>query len=53
MRSRKARGEGSTKGDRFRSVDFGPRMAALLEGLYADRPARRGDPVFVGPRGRD
>ena len=37
LRSRKRRGEGSTKGDRFRSVDVGPRVAALLEALRAAR----------------
>ena len=61
LRSRKrdlAGGEvgGSTKGDRFRSVEFGPR----LRGILMDLRARRGElssgdphrlPVFVGRQG--
>jgi integrase len=55
LRSRKRGGDGSTKGDRFRSVDFGPRIADLLADVRAARsahgPVRRADQVFVGPRG--
>ncbi|HEY2601871.1 MAG TPA: tyrosine-type recombinase/integrase, partial [Thermoleophilaceae bacterium] len=47
---------GSTKGDRYRSVEFGPRIAGILRDLRA-RQAEYGlaDParshVFTGPRG--
>jgi integrase len=52
LRSRKAEGRGSTKGDRFRSVDFGARLAAVLGRLRADRPpADDRTLVFRGPRG--
>src|SRR3954465_14010364 len=43
LRSRKAEGRGSTKGDRFRSVDFGPRLEHVLRAL----PRAGGAP---GPR---
>jgi integrase len=48
MRSRKASGVGSTKSDRSRAVDFGPRLAAVLREL---RPIDCGphDPIFAGP----
>lgn len=35
LRSAKRGGEGSTKGDRARSVDFGPRLEAVLRDLWA------------------
>jgi integrase len=35
IRARKTSGYGSTKGDRFRSVNFGPRIAAVLRDLRA------------------
>jgi integrase len=50
VRSRKARGHGSTKGDRFRSVDFGPRLEAVLRGLRAS--AAPIDARMLGFRGR-
>jgi integrase len=37
LRSAKPGGEGSTKGDRFRSVDFGPRIEAILRELWEAR----------------
>jgi integrase len=37
LRSGKGRGTGSTKGDRFRSVDFGPRIDSILRDLQARR----------------
>ena len=41
VRSRKAEGRGSTKGDRFRSVDFGARLEAVLRALRgAGEPGR-------------
>jgi integrase len=54
LRSAKRDGDGSTKGDRFRSVDFGPRLATVLAELQASRDehAARGGgaaPVFSGP----
>jgi integrase len=52
MRSRKAHGHGSTKGDRFRVVDFGPRLEAVLRELRAGRaPLDARALVFRGPRG--
>jgi integrase len=54
VRSRKRNGNGSTKGDSSRSVDFGPRLAAVLRRLHESRLASgRGTsvPIFVGPRG--
>jgi integrase len=54
MRSGKRDGMGSTKGDRFRSVDFGPRLRGVLldvkarqEELGLDRGGT--GPVFLGP----
>src|SRR4051812_22578768 len=52
LRSRKAEGHGSTKGDRFRAVDFGSRLEQVLSAL----PRAGGAPVartlvFRGPRG--
>jgi integrase len=43
LRSGKRDGDGSTKGDRFRSVDFGPGLATVLAELQASaaRGARR------------
>jgi len=35
LRSGKPTGDGSTKGDRYRSVDFGPRLARMLRDLKA------------------
>jgi integrase len=52
LRSRKAEGHGSTKGDRFRSVGFGGRLDAVLRALRdAGLPVGRGTLVFRGPRG--
>lgn len=61
--SRKLRHEGgetsgSTKGDRFRSVDFGPRLERILRDLRARATEHRsGDPsvgcVFVGAGGAE
>ena len=55
-RSGKRDGAGSTKGDRWRGVDFGPRIEGVLRDLRARRAERhqimRDDHVFVGPRGR-
>jgi integrase len=52
LRSRKAQGHGSTKGDRFRSVDFGPRLEAVLGELrVAGAPLHARTLVFRGPRG--
>ena len=56
VRSRKREGSGSTKGDRSRSVDFGPRIARVLKDLRARRGEHRlisaeCDLVFLGPRG--
>jgi len=53
LRSAKRTGVGSTKGDRYRSVDFGPRIATVLRDLKA-RQEEHGDvgqerPVFPGP----
>jgi integrase len=48
MRSIKAAGTGSTKGDRARPVDFGPRLHAVLTELG---PAAGRTAVFRGPRG--
>ena len=47
---------GSTKGDRFRSVEFGPRLRGILMDLRARQGERSAadphlQPVFVGPRG--
>jgi integrase len=55
-RSRKARGTGSTKGDRFRRANLSPRHVELLRDLRARRaehglPAGASDLVFLGPRG--
>src|SRR3954469_5492424 len=55
VRSGKRIGHGSTKDDRSRSVEFGPRIEANLRELLMRRDTRGGDPsrtlVFVGPRG--
>src|SRR4051812_38230762 len=51
VRSRKAHGNGSTKGDRSRPVDFGARLEAVLAELRAARPVGAGTLVFRGPRG--
>jgi integrase len=51
LRSRKAAGHGSTKGDRFRSVDFGPRLEAALLVLRAASAPAPTALVFRGPRG--
>ena len=50
LRSRKAEGRGSTKGDRFRSVDFGVRLGHVLRELRGRAPATAGL-VCRGPRG--
>jgi integrase len=52
LRSRKAEGAGSTKGDRFRAVDFGVRLENVLRTLR-DRtePVSTRTLVFRGPRG--
>jgi integrase len=54
MRSSKREGIGSTKGDRFRSVDFGPRLRSVLLDVKARQQELRLDrdgtgPVFLGP----
>ncbi|MGI8803924.1 MAG: tyrosine-type recombinase/integrase [Solirubrobacteraceae bacterium] len=53
LRSGKPAGDGSTKGDRFRAVDFGPRLSGILLRLRAEQADRGGDgskgPVFPGP----
>src|SRR6185312_951721 len=46
----------STKGDRYRSVEFGPRIEGILRDLRANRTEHRlADPaasrVFLGPKG--
>lgn len=52
LRSRKAEGRGSTKGDRFRAVDFGGRLEAVLRAhRSAGMPVARETLVFRGPRG--
>ena len=56
MRSAKRDGVGSTKGDRFRAVELGPRLLTLMRDLHARRSElHRADSspdlVFVGPRG--
>jgi integrase len=52
LRSRKAQGYGSTKGDRFRSVDYGARLEAVLRSLHhAGAPLDARTLVFRGPRG--
>jgi integrase len=52
LRSCKAQGHGSTKGDRFRSVDFGPRLEAVLHASRApNAPVAASTLVFRGPRG--
>jgi integrase len=52
LRSRKAEGHGSTKGDRFRSVDFGARLDGVLRALHpGDGPGAGRTLVFRGPRG--
>ena len=54
LRSGKPGGDGSTKGDRFRATDFGPRLASVLLDLKA-REQEHGagvegaTPVFPGP----
>jgi integrase len=54
LRSGKRDGDGSTKGDRFRSVDFGPRLATVLRDAKA-RQQEHGvggegsSPLFPGP----
>jgi integrase/recombinase XerC len=46
---------GSTKGDRFRGVEFGPRIAQILRDLQSEQAASGqtgpAQPVFRGPRG--
>ena len=54
LRSGKREGDGSTKGDRFRSVDFGPRLATVLLDLQARQQehgagGEGGAPLFPGP----
>jgi integrase len=52
LRSRKAEGAGSTKGDRFRPVDFGARLERVLRALRGDGPAASGRTLlFRGPHG--
>jgi integrase-like protein len=52
LRSRKPEGPGSTKGDRFRSVDFGARLEAVLRSRRDDGAPPSGRTlVFRGPRG--
>jgi integrase len=52
LRSRTAEGRGSTKGDRFRSVDFGRRLEQVLHALpRAGGTAAPRTLVFRGPRG--
>jgi hypothetical protein len=52
VRARKAEGSGSTKGDRFRAVDFGARLEGVLR-VLRDRggPPSARTLVFRGPRG--
>ena len=56
LRSGKREGTGSTKGDRFRSVDFGPRIAGILRDLRARRMEHAADaltaPLFVDAEGQ-
>jgi hypothetical protein len=52
LRSGKRDGDGSTKGDRFRAVDFGPRLAVVLLDLKArqqEHGAEGTGPLFPGP----
>jgi integrase len=53
LRSRKRGGVGSTKGDRFRSVDVGPRRATVLRDRRARQEAHGASgptaPLFPGP----
>jgi integrase len=53
LRSSKICGTGSTKGDRYRSVDFGPRIARILLDLRATATEHAADgtelAVFRGP----
>jgi integrase len=56
VRSNKRHGQGSTKGDRSRSVDFGARLEGILRDVHATRKEHGLDdlsrtPVFQGPRG--
>lgn len=51
MRSRKAAGAGSTKGDRARAVDLRPRLHTVLTELRPARAARARAAVFRGPCG--
>jgi integrase len=51
LRSRKAEGRGSTKGDRFRAVDFGPRLERVMHALPRAGSADPRTLVFRGPRG--
>ena len=55
LRSGKREGTGSTKGDRFRSVDFGPRIAGILRDLCANRTEHTANalaaPLFVDTEG--
>ena len=56
LRSGKRGGTGSTKGDRFRSVDFGPRIAGILRDLRARRTEHSRDgltePLFLDAEGK-
>ena len=51
LRSRKADGHGSTKGDRFRSVDFGARLETVLRAMRPTVVPAADTLVFRGPRG--
>ena len=52
LRSLKADGRGSTKGDRFRSVDFGARLETVLRAIRPTVVPTGADTlVFRGPRG--
>jgi integrase len=56
MRSGKREGTGSTKGDRFRTVNISPRHVEMLKDVKARQAERsvfdgRCDLVFVGPKG--
>jgi integrase len=52
VRSRNAEGHGSTKGDRFGSVDFGARLHGVLRALDPGQgPGTGRTLVFRGPRG--
>jgi integrase len=52
LRSRKPEGPGSTKGDRFRAVDFGGRLEGVLRSLASNGSPPSGRVlVFSGPRG--